>query len=79
MSGRENDAIRAKGGKYVYAIPTPSRPWATPNSFHLDLGGPEAEKTALGSAPDDLDQTPEFDPADSEPVPDDNFDQSRTR
>ena len=46
--------------------------------FHLDLGGPEAEKTPLGSVPDNLDQTPKFDPADSEPVPDDDFDLSRT-
>jgi len=38
----------------------------------------EAEKNPLVSIPGALDQTPEFDPADSEPVPDDDFDQSRT-
>ena len=32
----------------------------------------------LGSVPDALDQTPEFDAADSEPVPDDDFDESGT-
>ena len=29
-----------------------------------------------GSFPDNLDQSPEFDPADPEPVPEDDFDQT---
>ena len=38
--------------------------------------GPEPEEAAGGVSPDDLDQTPQFDPTDSEPVPDDDFGQS---
>ncbi len=46
--------------------------------FHMGLAGREAEKVAQGDPPDDLDQTPEFDPADPEPVPEDHdFDQTR--
>ena len=45
--------------------------------FEIDLGGPEAEKAA--APPENLDQTPQFDPADPEPVPNDDFDQSRYR
>ena len=44
--------------------------------FHLGLGGPEREEAPQGSSPNDLDQTPEFDPAEPEPFPDDDFDQS---
>ena len=39
-------------------------------------GGGKAEEVAEGFFPDDLDQTPDFDPADSEPIPEDHFDQS---
>jgi hypothetical protein len=40
------------------------------------------EKTSLptrspSSSPEDLDQSPEFDPADPEPIPEDHFHQSR--
>jgi len=46
--------------------------------FHMSLAGREAEEVAQGDPPDDLDQTPEFDPADPEPVPEDHdFDQTR--
>jgi len=44
--------------------------------FHIDLGGPQREEAAQGSPPNDLDQTPEFDPTEPEPVPVDPFDQS---
>jgi len=47
-----------------------------PPQTEFDLGDPEAKEVALGSAPDDLDQTPDFDPADPEPIPDHDFDQS---
>jgi hypothetical protein len=33
-------------------------------------------EVAQESSPDDLDQTPEFDPTEPEPVPDDDFDQT---
>jgi len=36
-----------------------------------------ASGTAQGVSPDDLDQSPEFDPAEPEPIPEDHFDQSR--
>ncbi len=45
--------------------------------FLLDPGGVEAEEVAPAYPPDDLDQSPDFDPAEPEPVPDDHFDQSR--
>ena len=35
------------------------------------------EEAAQESLPDDLDQSPDFDPTDPERVPDDNFDQSQ--
>ena len=42
----------------------------------MELSGGKQEKVAQDGSPDDLDQSPEFDPADPEPVPDDHFDQS---
>ena len=38
--------------------------------------GGEPDEAAQGSFPDDLDQTPQFDPAEPEPVPEDDFDQT---
>jgi hypothetical protein len=40
------------------------------------LGGGQTEEVAQESFPDDLDQTPEFDPTEPEPTPEDDFDQS---
>lgn len=40
----------------------------------MDLSGWEQDKAAQEPSPDDLDQTPEFDP--TEPSPDDDFNQS---
>jgi hypothetical protein len=37
----------------------------------------EKDEAAQESFPDDLDQSPEFDPAQPEPIPEDHFDQSR--
>ncbi len=39
-------------------------------------GGGQADEVARESFPDDLDQTPEFDSAEPEPVPEEVFDQS---
>jgi hypothetical protein len=39
--------------------------------------GGKAEEVAQESFPDDLDQTSNFDPAEPEPIPQDDFDQSR--
>ena len=39
--------------------------------------GGQVDEVAQESLPDDLDQSPEFDPADPEPLPEDDFDQSR--
>ncbi len=44
--------------------------------FDMGLGVVEAQEVAQESLPGDLDQTPEFDPAEPEPTPDDDFDQS---
>ncbi len=43
--------------------------------FQMGLGGPQAEKVAQEFPPDDLDQSTEFDPAEPEPIPLDDFDQ----
>ena len=46
--------------------------------FEMGLNGVEAEKVAQGNLPDDLDQPPDFDPAEPDPVSeDDDFDQTR--
>ena len=42
----------------------------------MGRAGGEAEEAAQGSFPDDLDQTPRFDPAEPEPAPEDDFDQT---
>jgi hypothetical protein len=39
-------------------------------------GGGETEEAVQEFSPDDLDQTPQFDPAEPEPSPEDDFDQS---
>ena len=45
--------------------------------FHAEERGEEMDPAMV---PDGIDQTPEFDPAEPEPVPeDDNFDQTRSR
>ena len=43
----------------------------------MDLSGGEREKVAQESFPDDLDQSPDFDPAEPDPIPDDDLDQTR--
>jgi len=53
-----------------------------PPQTELDMGpmgpdGDQAEEAAQEPFPHDLDQSPEFDPADPEPLPEDDFDQSR--
>ena len=49
-----------------------------PPQTELDMGGTggEAEEPAQGSFPDNLNQTPQFDPTEPEPVPEDDFDQT---
>ena len=42
----------------------------------MDLSGKEHKEAAQESFPDDLDQSPDFDPAEPEPVPEDTFDQT---
>jgi hypothetical protein len=44
--------------------------------FAMGPGQPEQDEVAQESFPDDLDQSPEFDPAEPEPVPEDDFDQN---
>lgn len=48
-----------------------------PPQAEFDPGGPEPEDLAREYLPGDLDQTPEFDPAEPEPAPDHDFDQTR--
>ena len=48
------------------------------NRYDSRLGGTALTFIAFLTDPLPIGQIPEFDPADSEPVPDDDFDQSRT-
>jgi hypothetical protein len=49
--------------------------------FHLDEFHAEerGEEMDLAMVQDGIDQTPKYDPTDPEPIPDDDFDQSRNR
>jgi hypothetical protein len=49
-----------------------------PPQTELAMGpdGGKQHEVAQGFFPDDLDQSPEFDPTDPEPIPQDDFDQS---
>jgi hypothetical protein len=38
--------------------------------------GGQAEEVVQRTFPDDLDQSPEFDPTEAEPIPEEHFDQS---
>lgn len=42
----------------------------------MGLGALQAQEAAPAYPPDDLDQSPDFDPAEPEPIPDHDFDQS---
>lgn len=53
--------------------PKPETPAPQPPDTSVSI----PEEAAQESLPDDLDQSPDFDPTDPEPVPDDNFDQSQ--
>ena len=44
--------------------------------FDMGAAGGETHKVAQESFPDDLNQSPEFDPTEPEPIPEDDFDQS---
>jgi hypothetical protein len=59
--------------------PPALHPARGPPQTELDLGaaGGETEMVAQEFLPDDLDQSPDFDPTDPEPIPEDDFDQSR--
>ena len=41
------------------------------------LQNSQSQEAAQESSPDDLDQSPAFDPAEPEPIPEDDFDQTR--
>ena len=43
--------------------------------LHMGTGGGETHKVAQESFPDDLNQSPEFDPTEPEPIPQDDLDQ----
>jgi hypothetical protein len=59
--------------------PPPIHPAHGPPQTELGirhLGGETHNEVAQDSSPDDLDQSSAFDPAEPEPIPDDDFDQS---
>jgi hypothetical protein len=58
--------------------PPPLHPARGPpqTEFLVDLGGPSPEDVAQECLPDDFDQSPAFDPAGPESVPEEDFDQS---
>jgi hypothetical protein len=41
----------------------------------MGTGGGKHHEVAQGFSPDDLDQSPAFDPTEPEPIPEDDFDQ----
>jgi hypothetical protein len=47
--------------------------------LHMGREEPQHDEVFQALPPDDLDQTPEFDPADPEPIPDDHHDQTHGR
>ena len=60
--------------------PPPIHPARGPPQTELAMGPMrpdvgQADEVAQESFPDDLDQSPEFDPTDPEPIPEDNLDQ----
>jgi hypothetical protein len=58
--------------------PPLTHPARGPPQTELAMGtdGGQAEEAAQKSFPDDLDQSPEFDPTEPEPIPEDDFEQS---
>jgi hypothetical protein len=58
--------------------PPLTHPARGPPQTELAMGtdGGQAEQAAQESFPDDLDQSPEFDPTEPEPIPEDDFEQS---
>jgi hypothetical protein len=60
------------------ASPPLIHPARGPPQTELDMGpvGGEAGEIAQDAFPDDLDQSPEFDPAEPEPIPEHDFDQT---
>ena len=44
--------------------------------FQMGLTGSDLQEVAQESFPDNLDQTPQVDPAEPDPIPEDDFDQS---
>ena len=52
-------------------------PAQTPPQTEFDLLGLHANEIGATTVQDDLDQTPEFDATEPEPVPNDHFDRSR--
>ena len=56
-------------------LPHPAR-GSPQTELAMGSGQPEHDKVAQESLPGDLDQSPQFDPADPEPIPEDDFHQS---
>ena len=70
----DRTAVRTpSAGAYWRAHLTRGPPQA---EFAMGPDGGQAGEAAQESFPDDPDQSPEFDPAEPEPVPEDDFDQS---
>ena len=75
--GRGFQAVEPAGLEPAAHLPSadPSGSGPPQTEFTMGPGGAQAEEVAQESCPDDLDQTPHFDPAEPEPIPDD-LDQS---
>ena len=64
--------LGGRPGSPDHHLAHPPKPMPSP----IAGGGGQANEVAQGSLPDDLDQTPDFDPAEPEPILQDHFDQS---
>lgn len=72
---RKDNALAAEVPGPSLPLPTPPTTPAPQTELAMRPGGGQADEVAQESFPDDLDQSPKFDPAEPEPIPEDVFDQ----
>ena len=58
----------------------PNTPLSRPArvEFDFDASGRDPAEVALEPSPEDVDQSPAYNPTEPDPIPDDDFDQSRS-
>ena len=75
-NNRPNRSMNRPACFYLLIHPTRGPPQTALAIGPIGPGSGEPEEVAQEPFPDDLDQSPEFDPAEPEPIPDEHFDQS---